>query len=216
MSPYAGILREFLHGARELTYLRPTAPLRKVLLLSELDREPQSSQRTLAKRAGVSLSVADAYLARFIDDGLVTKTSLNRRDCAYALSERGRKHLSKELLRYLREVFFLSTNARTEISTHIEGLFLDEGPIQIAVYPAGGVGESVTHALESSRIEVKALVDDDPQRQGLLLHGLEVLAPEALKGVPVDAVLVATYIYREEILDRLRTLQLDGVEVVCL
>jgi len=216
MPPYAGVLREFLHAAHGLQFLKPTAPLRRLLLLSELDREPRASQRTLAGCAGISVSVANQYLADFVDEDLATKDSLNRRDFAYKLSEAGHSHLTDQVLSYLREIFVLSATAKTEIAGYLEDLLGHQGVERIAIYPAGGVAESVVHALAESSIDISALVDDDPIIQGTTIHGVDVLPPDRLSELPIDAVLVATYRHRAEVLAQLESLKLREVEVICL
>jgi hypothetical protein len=216
MPPYAGVPRGFLHAAHGLQFLKPTALLRRLLLLSELDREPRASQRALASCAGISASVANQYLTGFVDEKLATKASVNRRDLSYTLSEAGHAHLTDQVLRYLREVFVLSATARTEIARYLEDLLGARSIERLAIYPAGGVAESVLHALEDSKIDIVALVDDDRAIQGTAIHGVRVFSPDRLDGLQVDAVLVATYQHRARILSRLRSMALDDVKVICL
>jgi len=216
MSSYAGVLRGLVQEARNLGFLKPTASLRKMLLLSELNRQPRASQRSLAACAGISVSVANEYLSGFLDGGLATRRSINQRDYAYALTREGQAYLTDQLLRYLREVFVLSNSARAEIALYLEGLLRRENVSRLAVYPAGDVAESILDALENSDIDIAGILDDDRGRQGMTLHGHDVLAGKHLADLSVDAVLVATYQHREAILSRLEAIELHGAKVVCL
>ena len=216
MPPYAGVLRELLQETRNLQFLKPTAPLRKMLLLSELNRRPRASQRALAAYAGISVSVANEYLGSFLEAGLATRSSLNRRDFSYLLTQEGNAHLTEQVLRYLREVLILSNSARSEIAMYLEDLLRDKGVKRLAIYPAGEVAESILHALEDVNVEVTGIVDDDAGRHGMKVQGLDVLAPENLASLSIDGVLVATYQHRAAILARLSQIDLHGAKVVCL
>lgn len=64
-----------------------------------LKEDPQASQRTLAKKANMSLGMMNAILGRFVERGWIMLTNVNGRKLAYAvtldeiseLAERGKK-----------------------------------------------------------------------------------------------------------------------------
>lgn len=64
-----------------------------------LKEDPQASQRTLAKKANMSLGMMNAILGRFVERGWIMLTNVNGRKLAYAvtldeiseLTERGKK-----------------------------------------------------------------------------------------------------------------------------
>lgn len=60
-----------------------------------LNEEPQASQRTLAKKANVSLGMMNAILGRFAERGWIMLTNVNGRKLAYAVTADGIAKLAK-------------------------------------------------------------------------------------------------------------------------
>lgn len=54
-----------------------------------LKEDPQASQRTLAKKANVSLGMMNAILGRFVERGWIMLTNVNGRKLAYAVTPEG-------------------------------------------------------------------------------------------------------------------------------
>lgn len=60
-----------------------------------LKEEPQASQRTLAKKANMSLGMMNAILGRFVERGWIMLTNVNGRKLAYAVTPDGISELAK-------------------------------------------------------------------------------------------------------------------------
>lgn len=60
-----------------------------------LKEDPQASQRTLAKKANMSLGMMNAILGRFAERGWVMLTNVNGRKLAYAVTAEGILELAK-------------------------------------------------------------------------------------------------------------------------
>ena len=60
-----------------------------------LKEDPQASQRTLAKKANVSLGMMNAILGRFAERGWIMLTNVNGRKLAYAVTPDGISELAK-------------------------------------------------------------------------------------------------------------------------
>ena len=60
-----------------------------------LNEEPQASQRTLAKKANMSLGMMNAILGRFVERGWIMLTNVNGRKLAYAVTADGIAELAK-------------------------------------------------------------------------------------------------------------------------
>ena len=65
-------------------------------VISETLKEaPQASQRTLAKKANMSLGMMNAILGRFVERGWIMLTNVNDRKLAYAVTPDGIAELAK-------------------------------------------------------------------------------------------------------------------------
>ena len=60
-----------------------------------LNEQPQTSQRTLAKKANMSLGMMNAILGRFAERGWIMLTNVNGRKLAYAVTADGIAELAK-------------------------------------------------------------------------------------------------------------------------
>ena len=60
-----------------------------------LKEDPQASQRTLAKKANMSLGMMNAILGRFAERGWIMLTNVNGRKLAYAVTTEGISELAK-------------------------------------------------------------------------------------------------------------------------
>lgn len=60
-----------------------------------LKEDPQASQRTLAKKANMSLGMMNAILGRFVERGWIMLTNVNGRKLAYAVTPEGISELAK-------------------------------------------------------------------------------------------------------------------------
>lgn len=60
-----------------------------------LKKDPQASQRILAKKANMSLGMMNAILGRFVERGWIMLTNVNGRKLAYAVTPEGISELAK-------------------------------------------------------------------------------------------------------------------------
>ena len=73
-----------------------------------LNEEPQASQRTLAKKANVSLGMMNAILGRFAERGWIMLTNVNGRKLAYAVTPDGIAELAKRGKSFALRIFKLA------------------------------------------------------------------------------------------------------------
>jgi len=69
---------------------------------------------------------------------------------------------------------------------------------RIALYGAGAHTEHLLAETELARAKIAAVLDGDPAKQGGLCRGYPVLAPEALPGLAVEAVVISSYDFQSE------------------
>lgn len=65
------------------------------VISEKLKEDPQSSQRTLAKKANMSLDMMNAILGRFVERGWIMLSNVNGRKLAYAVTAAGISELTK-------------------------------------------------------------------------------------------------------------------------
>ena len=73
-----------------------------------LNEEPQASQRTLAKKANMSLGMMNAILGRFVERGWIMLTNVNGRKLAYAVTAEGISELANRGKKFALRTFKLA------------------------------------------------------------------------------------------------------------
>jgi DNA-binding MarR family transcriptional regulator len=102
-----------LTGATHL--LKPTRECREMAVLAEIGRSEAVSQRSLARAAGVSATMINAYVDDLVGRGLIEVTGDTNRTYRYHLTESG-KNRHEEIFRELvREVFELYGRLKREL-----------------------------------------------------------------------------------------------------
>jgi FlaA1/EpsC-like NDP-sugar epimerase len=165
---------------------------------------------------GLSPSVVNDYLARFLEQGLIEKVPLNARDFQYRLTARGEACLSEMIVEYMRETFLLFSQGKEELAKHLVELQEKYGFRRIALYSAGEVTELVIHSLSGLPVKLVAILDDDAEKQGRIMFGYPVVRPEACEDLEIDTVIVTTFRYRQTIMERIRHLKTQGIQVIGL
>ena len=205
------------HAFDALSYFKPTKRLRQYFMLEALAHGDEAlTQRGLGQQAGLSPGVVNQYLLEFLQQGLVERTPRNRRDFAYRLTPKGKALRRELMIAYIRETFQLFQQGKEELARILEEHQRRLGLHTVVFYSAGQVTEVLIQALLETTLELLAVVDDDPQKRKVPFYGYPVIGPEEISRYRPDAVIVTTFRYREEILQRLRSLRLEaqGIRIV--
>lgn len=184
-------------------------------MLEALTEGPEGlTQRTLGQQAGLSPAVVNQYLYEFLQQGLVERTPLNRRDYCYRLTPRGQDLRRELMVAYIRETFQLFQHGKEELARILREHQRRHDLTRVIFYSAGQVTEVLLQALEETPLELLAIVDDDPAKQGKPFFGYPVVPREEILSLRPDAVIVTTFRYRQQILDKLRDVEARGVRVL--
>lgn len=184
-------------------YLEPSPNLRELMLMELLVDRPESSQSALAERVGLTPARVNAYIRTFAERGYLDMEQRTR-GMVYRLTPEGRRCLAYHQVSYRAELVRLARSARWRFREFFQELS-DRGLTRIVLYGAGETGEVVLDALAGwDAVCVVAVLDDDPAKQGKLLHGARVASPaEVLGHAEVDAVVVTSVTRADEIRERL-------------
>jgi DNA-binding MarR family transcriptional regulator len=175
---------------------------RHLAVLEALDGKANVSQRTLAERLGISAGLVNRLLRELVDDGRLEVMDPAVRPFAYRLTRTG-----EEYLRRLRHDRYQSVLADLHsMQDHIRERLREiraEGVERLVFYGAGEVLEVVLTLAEGLGLEVLAVVDDDPSKQGTERAGLPVGCPSGIEGLAPDCVLITTFRHAAEIRERI-------------
>ena len=198
----------------EFDLLTPGKLIRELVMMLEIERDPMISQSALADKAGLVPSMANNYIRRMSEQGLVEKHGNTRRRTSYFLTDSGRVRRAELMRRYSIETVRLYKYAKGEFRRR---LGLRTGELmnsRTVVYGAAETGELLCQVLLEMGCELAGVVDSDPRQQGRDLFGHTVQSPSALETLEPQVVLVGSLGHVREIENRLEHLSERGVKVI--
>lgn len=156
-------------------------------LLEYVGRGGEQSQRRLASELGVALGLANAYLKRCVNKGLVKVRQVPARRYAYYLTPRGFAEKSRLTFEYMSVSFALFRQAKADCTAALASA-RSRGYSRIAFLGASDIAEIAAICALDGGIAVTAVVDESVGTARFagapVVGSMDALAP------PPDAVLV--------------------------
>jgi len=94
------------------------------------------------------------------------------------------------------------------------GKFKKEGIERAAIFGASSSGRLFLDYLKRVGIDIVALFDSDPKKQGKRLDGVIIREPEEINNIDVDAIFIASRGFKDEIYERIKHLQEEGITII--
>lgn len=170
-------------------------------VLTAIERDANTSQRTISRELGVALGLANAYLKRSVRKGLIKIKQVPRRRYAYYLTPQGFAEKSRLAGQYFASSFTFFRRAREQMS-HVIGECAAKGWSRIVFAGVSELAEVGTLCAHDHPVKVVAIVD--PARAGEKFCGLMVKGSLAECG-GYDAVIVTDLIGAQTTLQRIRS-----------
>ena len=127
-------------------------------LLSAVERDSELTQRSLSSELGIALGLANAYLKRCVNKGLikVRQAPLNR--YAYYLTPRGFAEKSRLTAEYLSVSFNFFRDAKHQCAALLAGCARD-GRRRIALVGGGELAEIMVLSAADTPVEIVCVID---------------------------------------------------------
>ncbi len=107
---------------------RPSRECREMAVLAEISKGAAVSQRSLARAAGVSATMINAYVDDLVGRGLLDVTGDTNRTYRYHLTEQGRVRREEIFRQLSREIFELYAQLKHELREEAAATVLPEAP----------------------------------------------------------------------------------------
>lgn len=181
--------------------------IRTYHLLSEIDSGAKITQRSLSKKLGIALGLTNAYLKRLANKGFVKIHRAGANDIRYLLTPEGLMEKSRLTYEYLQYSFKFYASARRQIAGAFQVLS-HEGVRSLVFYGAGEVAEVAYISLHETDLTLTGVVDDEEGEDRFF--GFDILPSHRLKELEFDRVVVTSFRYEEEIVERIKALGIPG------
>jgi DNA-binding MarR family transcriptional regulator len=171
-------------------------------VLEALDGAGHVSQRELGEGLGLAASQVNRIIRFLVAEGHLEVADDRVRPYAYMLTESGREHLRRLSHARCATVIRDFRRVQRRIRQRLVAL-RREGVRRVALYGAGDILGVAQPLARSAGLEVVAVVDNDPRRQGTRRGRLTVVAPEALATAAAEAVVITSFRHADRIRGRL-------------
>ena len=199
----------------DLEFLRPTKVMRELFVLLSLGETQRLSQHELARKIGVSSSMANNYVKTLVGQGLVLASGHTNRTMKYAVTARGNDRVARLMSMYSREIARLYSIAKREVEKRLLQLHV-EGIKKVVLFGAAETGELVYGAAKATPIKIVGWVDNDPEKQTMRFGEIFVSSPSQIETFHPDAILIASSGKADEIRLQLQDFPQKGIAVVTL
>lgn len=184
-------------------------------LMRAVKQKGNVSQRSLAEGLGMGTARVNRLLSELMESGHLEVVDRNVRPFAYRVTEKGEGYLRQLRHEHYRVVLDDYRRVRRRIRSRLEEIRRD-GLRRVAFYGAGEVMEVTFPLAQGAGLEVVGVVDDDREKQGTTSPAGEVKDPSELPTLGVDGVVVTSFLYAGEILDRVRQELGDDARAVAI
>lgn len=164
-------------------------------VLTAIDRDSNTSQRTISRELNVALGLANAYLKRCVRKGFIKIKQVPRRRYAYYLTPQGFAEKSRLTAQFLSASFTFFRRARDQISDLMRDC-TEQGLPRIAFAGISDLTEVGTLCAHDHPITLVGIVDAD--RAGERYCGLPVCGSLQDLGA-VDVVIVTSLVQPDRV-----------------
>ena len=155
-------------------------------LLDAIQQDSGVTQRSVASDLGIALGLANAYLKRCVNKGLVKVAQIPSKRYAYYLTPRGFREKSKLTAEYLSQSFLFFRLARGQCSD-LFAICAERGWRKVVLVGASDLGEIATLCAGEHGVTVTAFVETGANRA--TFAGIPV-SPDLATVAGADAVII--------------------------
>mgnify|MGYP001558662448 FL=1 len=173
-----------------------------LLLLDELSRNGEVTQRDLSKRLGIALGLVNSYIKNLALKGYITIADIPPKRYAYLITPKGFIEKSRLVFQHLHNINKLYRIARQDFQALFHSL-KRYNVKKIAFCGADELAEIAYITLQEYELELVAVVDTEKKNKNFFNHSIRPL--EDLKSIDFDRVLITSFLRGKE----LRTMLID-------
>ena len=183
---------------------------KSLLLLDEISKGEDLSQRDLSKKLNIALGLVNSYIKNLIAKGYITIKNIPSRRYTYYLTPKGFTEKSRLTYDLLHDYTRIFREARREF----RGLFndlIENGVKDVVFAGADEVAEIAYLSLQEVDIELAGIVDDTASAQSFFKTRVKPL--KDISGIDYDVVVLTTFLKRNILYKKLTDNGVDPVKI---
>ena len=192
-----------------MKFFSPTSELKELLLLQHIEKNPDTTQKEIAKIIGGAPSMVNVYIDNLEEKNYMVRDYKSAKIVYYNITPEGVKRKNYLAITYFHELLKLYRLAEENIENFLIRLE-NKGYRNVLVYGAGEVAETILGIIKGRTdkpLKVLALIDDDGERQGKELLGYKIISREEINQYEHDGVVITSYTFEDDITKRLKEME---------
>ncbi len=201
---------------KNLGFFNPTSELKILLLLEQIQNSNKITQDKLAHYIHSAPSMINTYIKQLEKKGFLVKNKKTKRNVEYIITKKGIDKKNYLLVTYMNELIELYNLTKINIELFVKKL-VKRNYKNCVFYGAGETAKVIIKVMRDMPeldLKILFLVDDDKEKQHKTFMGYDVYSNLILKKHEVDAVIIASCVYENEIRDKLRKLKYPDEKVI--
>lgn len=171
---------------------RPDAEIdhNALLLLEELSRKHDITQRELSGRLGIALGLINSYLKTLVSKGYVTVSGIPRKRYTYYLTSHGLAEKARLTYQHLQNLTTLYKVARTDFTALFKEL-KGRGKTEVVLCGVDEITEIAYLSLKEAGLELAGVADRKPAAKKFF--GFDVLPISEVRLLDCDMVVITSF-----------------------
>lgn len=186
---------------------------RSLLLLDEISKNHELTQRAMSSKLGVALGLVNSYLKNLAAKGYITISSIPSKRYAYYLTPHGFAEKTRLTYQHLHNFTALYRVARRDFSSLFSRIRNSEAR-RIAFCGVDEVTEIAYLSLKEAELELSGIIDMEPSKRrffGHVVHGFD-----DMEGLDFDIVVITTFKDDAELKRRLMEAGVDERKILSI
>ena len=198
------------------SFFKPTPLYKEFMILDLISKDPNITQRELARKLNASVSMINSYLEEYEGKGYLNREYISSKVVYYNITKKGIERMQFLNIGYLNASQRIHHYAKQNIVSFLYQI-IKKGFKKILLYGAGEVAEIMLQAINDDAripISVEAVIDDDANKQGKVVVNTLIINPHDLYKYNHDGILISSYANKDIIYHKLKEMNYDENKIL--
>ncbi|MDR7871387.1 MAG: winged helix-turn-helix transcriptional regulator [Tissierellaceae bacterium] len=189
-----------------MKFFSPTSELKELQILQHIEKNPDTTQKEIARVIEAAPSMVNVYIDRLEEDNYMIRDYKSAKVVYYNITAEGIKRKNYLAITYYHELLELYRLAEQNIENFLVRLE-NKGYRNVLVYGAGEVAGTILGIIKGRTdkpLKVLSLIDDDNDMQGKELLGYKIISRDEINQYRHDGIVITSYTFEDDITRRLK------------
>ena len=200
----------------DLKFFHPSSELKILLILEQIQNSNNITQAKLARYIHSAPSMINFYIKQLEREGFIVKNKKTKKNVEYLITKHGIAKKNYLMVTYMNELIELYNLTKVNIEFLLKNM-IKRNYKKCIFYGAGETAKVIIKVIKDIpglELKILGLVDDNIDKQGRKYLGYDIVSCDEIKNFDLDAVVITSCVYENEIRDKLRKLRFPDEKVI--